>query len=404
MLTVQKYGGSSVADGERIKNVARRIADTYANGSRVVVVLSAPGDMTDELFGRAYEINPNPSKRELDMLLVTGEQQSVALMAMAIHSLGYSAISLNATQFGLNSSSNYGNARIKSIDTERINAELEKNNIVLIAGFQGVNRFGDMTTLGRGASDTTAVAIAAVLHADVCEIYTDVGGIYTGDPRIIKNAKKLDEISYDEMIEYASLGAQVLHNRSVELAKKYRVKLVVRSSFDNTEGTLIKEEHRMEQLIVSGVATDLNVARISVVAIKDVPGMAFKIFSSLAAAKISVDIILQSIGRDGTKDISFTVAKTDLKQALELIERIKDYIGYGGVSYDDNIAKLSIVGAGMASNPGVASKMFEALSDVGVNINMISTSEIKISVLVDAKDAERAAISVHEKFMDAGLN
>jgi len=399
LLIVQKYGGSSVADPERIRNVAKRILETHNKGNRVVVVLSAPGDMTDELHEKAYNINPKPSKRELDMLLVTGEQQSVAYMAMAIHNIGGSAISLNAVQFGLVSTSAYGNARIKSISTERINAELDKNNIVLIAGYQGVNRFGDMTTLGRGASDTTATAIAAVMHADLCEIYSDFDGIFTGDPRIIKNAKKLEQISYDEMIEYASLGAQVMHNRAVELAKKYRVNLRVRSSTGENEGTIIKEEYALETMFVSGVATDLNVARISVMGIKDVPGMAFKLFSSLAAGNVSVDIILQSTGRNGTKDISFTVAKTDLALALELIEKNKALIGYDNVSYDDNIAKLSVVGAGMASNPGVASAMFEALYDVDVNINMISTSEIKISVLIEAKDAERAAVSVHDKFM-----
>ena len=399
MLIIQKYGGSSISCPERIDNVARRIVETYKKGNRVAVVLSAPGDMTDELYEKAYQINPAPSKRELDMLLVTGEQQSVALMAMAIHKLGYSAISLNATQFGLSSTSNYGNARIKSINTERLNAELDKNNIVLIAGFQGVNRFGDMTTLGRGASDTTAVAVAAAMHADLCEIYSDVDGILTGDPRIVKNTRKLDEITYDEMMELASLGAKVLQNRSVEIAKKYRVNLVVRSSMNDSEGTIIKEVCKVEGMFVSSVATDLNVARISVVGIKDVPGMAFKLFSALAAAKISVDIILQSTGRNGNKDISFTVAKTDLNQALEIVKSNKEQIGFDSVSYDSDIAKLSVVGAGMASNPGVASVMFEALYDVGVNIDMISTSEIKISVLIHAKDVERAAASVHDKFM-----
>lgn len=404
MLIVQKYGGSSVADTERIFNVARRIQKSYSQGNKLVVVLSAQGDTTDDLKNKAFEITSNPSKRELDMLLSTGEQQSVALMAMALHTLGVPAVSLNAVQFGLYSSSNYGNARIKRIETERINLELEKNNVVLIAGFQGVNRYGDITTLGRGASDTTAVALAAVLHASCCEIYTDVDGIYTADPRVVKEAKKLDSISYDEMLELASLGAKVLHNRCVELAKKYSVVLIVKSSLSEGEGTIVREDSKMEKMLVSGVAIDKDVSRISIVGLKDEPGIAFRLFSCLANNKISVDIILQSIGRNNTKDISFTVAKDDLAYALEVLQKNSEIIGSSNLSHDDKIAKLSVVGAGMATNPGVASIMFEAMYDVGVNIQMISTSEIKISVLIDEKDADLAAKAIHNKFMDHNVN
>ena len=404
MLIVQKFGGSSVANRERIMNVAQRVTDTYKAGNRVVVVLSAQGDTTDELLEKAAEINPDASKRELDMLLSTGEQQSVALMAMAIQSLGYPAISLNASQVNITSSSTYSNARIKRIESDRINLELDRNNIVIVTGFQGINRYGDVTTLGRGGSDTSAVALAAALHADLCEIYTDVDGVYTADPRVVKSAWKMDEISYDEMLELASLGAKVLQNRSVELAKKYNVKLVVRSSMSMAEGTIVKEESKMESMFVSGVAVDKDISRISIMGVKDAPGVAFNIFSILAKSKISVDIILQSVSRDMTKDISFTVAKTDVKDALCVLEENKTRLKYESLGHDSDIAKLSVVGAGMATNPGVASLMFEALCDAGVNIDMISTSEIKISVLVDVKDAERGANAVHDKFMGDNMS
>jgi len=401
VLIVQKYGGSSVANAERIMRVAKRITDSFSKGNKLVVVLSAQGDTTDELTEKAKELNSKASKRELDMLLTTGEQQSVALMALAIHSLGYPAISLTAGQVGIHATSAYGNARIKNIETSRIATELDRNNIVLVAGFQGVNRYGDVTTLGRGASDTTAVAIAAVLGADLCEIYTDVDGVYTADPRIVKDALKLNEISYEEMLELASQGAQVLHNRAVEMAKRHRVRLVVRSSLTDEEGTLVKEEvPGMEKLYVSGIAVDDKIARISIVGIEDRPGMAYQIFSLLAKEKISVDIILQSIGRNNTKDISFTVHQDNLQQAMEILQPQRDAIGFDMISYDDSVAKLSIVGAGMASNPGVASMMFEALYDCGVNISMISTSEIKISVLIDKKNKEKAMVAVHDKFIN----
>ncbi|MBO8434402.1 MAG: aspartate kinase [Tyzzerella sp.] len=404
MLIVQKYGGSSVANAERIFNVAKRIIEAYDKGNDVVVVLSAQGDTTDELIEKAAEINPNASRREMDMLLSTGEQQSVALMAMAINALGRNAISLNAFQVGISTNANYSNARIRTIDTDRIHIELEKKNIVIITGFQGINKFDDVTTLGRGGSDTSAVALAAKLNADLCEIYTDVDGVYTADPRIVKTAQKLDEISYDEMLELASLGAKVLHNRSVELAKKYNVKLVVRSSLTRAEGTVVKEETNVEKMLISGVASDKDVSRISVIGIEDVPGKAFAVFSLLAKEKISVDIILQSIGRDNRKDISFTVAKSDLQNTLDVLEENKERLGIKEITHNDNVAKLSVVGAGMATNPGVASLMFEALYDSGVNISMISTSEIKISVLVDEKDVDAAMVAVHEKFREATNN
>ncbi len=398
MIIVQKFGGSSVANAERIQNVAARIAETFRAGNKVVVVLSAQGDTTDDLLEKAKEINPDASKREIDMLISTGEQQSIALMAMALQKLGLSAVSLIAGQAGIYSSSTYSNALIKSIDTERITNELEKNNIVVVAGFQGLNKYGDITTLGRGASDTTAVALSAVLNAEMCEIYTDVDGVYTADPRVVKTARKLDEITYDEMLELASLGAKVLHKRCVELAKKYKVKLIVRSSLSRAEGTLVKEETKMEKTFVSGIAIDKDVARISLVSISDEPGRAFMIFSLLSKNKISVDIILQSIGRANSKDISFTVNKSDLKDSLALLEKNKDMLGFDHLSHDDKIAKLSVVGAGMATNPGIAATMFEGLFDAGVNIQMISTSEIKISVLIDEKDAEKGASFVHDKF------
>ena len=398
MLIVQKFGGSSVANKERVYNVARRIIEQHKAGHSLVVVLSAQGDTTDDLIEKAREISETPSKREMDMLISTGEQQSVALMAMAIHALGYPAISLNANQIGMFTTSNHSAARISRINTERINTELERNNIVIIAGFQGFNRYGDITTLGRGGSDTSAVALAAALGADLCEIYTDVDGVYTADPRMVKSARKMNEISYDEMLELASLGAKVLHNRSVELAKKYQVRLVVRSSLNTEEGTIVKEDSKMEKMFVSGLAVDKDVASISLTGMDDVPGVAFKVFSILAKQKVAVDIILQSVKRDGKVDISFTVASGDLKDAIRIIEENKGIINYEGIASDENIAKLSIVGAGMVSNSGVASELFEALYDAGVNIQLISTSEITITVVVSEKDVDKAANYVHDKF------
>ncbi len=399
MLVVKKFGGTSVADKERIFNVARRCMEEYKKGNDVVVVLSAMGKQTDVLLAQAREINPNPPKREVDMLLTTGEQISVALMAMALDSLGVPAVSLNAFQVPMRTTSNYGNARLKDISTERIRNELESRRIVLITGFQGVNKFDDYTTLGRGGSDTTAVALAAALHADICEIYTDVDGIFTADPRIVKTARKLSEITYDEMLDLASLGAGVLHNRSVEMAKKYGVKLVVRSSLNTKEGTLVKEDVTVEQMLITGVACDKNTARIAVIGLEDRPGVAFKLFNHLARHNINVDIILQSVGREGTKDISFTVAEDEVDEAVAILNRHRaTSVKCEEINVDRHVAKVSIVGAGMMSNPGVAAKMFEALADVGVNIKMISTSEIRVTVLVDESSVERAMNAVHDKF------
>lgn len=398
MLIVKKFGGTSVANKERIFNVARRCIADYQKGYDVVVVLSAMGKMTDELIAKARDINPSASKREMDMLLTTGEQTSVALMAMAMGALGVPAISLNAFQIQMHTTSKYGNARLKGIDTDRIQHELENRKIVIVTGFQGMNKYDDYTTLGRGGSDTTAVALAATLHADLCEIYTDVDGVYTADPRIVKNARKLKEITYDEMLDLATAGAGVLHNRSVEMAKKYGVRLVVRSSLNESEGTVVKEEVDVERMLVSGVALDKKAARVSVMGLKDEPGIAFRLFQILAQKNINVDIILQSIGRENTKDISFTVNEEEADEVIALLEENKARITAKEIKCNKSVAKVSIVGAGMMSNPGVAAKMFEALYSRGININMISTSEIRITVLVNLEDGERAMNAIHESF------
>ena len=398
MLIVKKFGGSSVANKERIFRVAERCIEEYKKGNDVVVVLSAMGDTTDELLAKAADINPNAPKRELDMLLTTGEQVSVSLMAMAMHALGVPAVSLNAYQVMMHSTSRYGNARFKRIDSERIRHELDSRKIVIVTGCQGVNKYDDYTTLGRGGSDTTAVALAAALRADACEIYTDVDGVYTADPRVVKNARKLKEITYDEMLELATSGAKVLHNRSVEMAKKYGVQLVVRSSMNLEEGTTVKEVAKMEKMLISGVAGDKNTARISVLGVSDQPGVAFKIFHTLAKNNINVDIILQSVGREGTKDISFTVSQEDLKPALAILEEYQEPMTIREIKWEDTVAKISIVGAGMMSNPGVAAKLFESLYNNGININMISTSEIRITVLIDEKEIDKAMQAVHDGF------
>ena len=400
MLIVKKFGGSSVANAERVFNVANRIIEDYKKGNDVIVVVSAQGDTTDDLIEKAAEINPNgASKREMDMLLSAGEQISIALLAMAIEKLGCPVKSLLGWQAGFETDSHHSIARIKKVNTERLKKEIDKKNIVIVAGFQGLNKYDDITTLGRGGSDTSAVAIAASMKADLCQIYTDVDGVYTADPRKVSTAIKMDEISYDEMLELAAMGAQVLNNRSVEMAKKYNVELEVLSSLEVKPGTIVKEKVKMEKTLIKGVAKDNNVARISIVGLQDTPGVAFKIFNKLAQYKVNVDIILQSVGRDATKDITFTVPKDQGKQALEAIESIKDILEYKELSVDEDISKISIVGAGMESNPGVASKMFEALYDAGINIQMISTSEIKISVLIDAKYADRAVTAVHDAFL-----
>lgn len=396
-LIVQKFGGSSVANAERVMNVARIVTDTYKQGNDVVVVVSAQGDTTDDLIEKANEINPKASKREMDMLLTSGEQISISLLAMAIESLGCPAISLLGWQAGFNTNSAYGSARISTIKPERMQSELDKKKIVVVAGFQGINKADDLTTLGRGGSDTSAVAIAAALSADRCQIFTDVTGVFTADPRKIPNAQKLTDITYDEMLELATLGAQVLNNRSVEMAKKYGVELEVLSSLQREPGTIVKEVAKMEKMLIRGVTKDLDVARISVVGMKDIPGNAFKMFSRLAAKGINIDVILQSVGRDGTKDISFTCAKDNADAAVEILE---DIFGLedAKVSCDTSVAKVSIVGAGMQSHSGTASKMFGALYEAGINISMISTSEITISVLIDKDLADKAVAAVHKAF------
>lgn len=398
-LIVQKFGGTSVADTERLRNVARIITDTYKAGNQVVVVLSAQGDTTDDLIEKAKEINPEGSNREMDMLLSTGEQISVALCAMAIEALGYPVVSLTGWQAGILTDTAAKNARIKKIDTERLEAELDQKRVVIVTGFQGVDRNQNITTLGRGGSDTSAVALAAALEADLCQIYTDVDGVYTADPRHVKGARKLDEVTYNEMLELATLGAQVLHNRSVELAKKYNVKLEVLSSFTGHPGTKVKGvAKRMEKTAVSSVAKDKDIARIALVGVPNEVGTSFKVFSLLAQNHINVDIILQGIGHEEGKDICFTVAEGDLKKAAGLLESHKAELRFARLETNADIAKVSVVGSGMINNPGVAAKLFEALYDAHININMISTSEIKISVLVDKKDADRAVQAVHDKF------
>ena len=398
-LIVQKFGGSSVANAERILHVADIITKTYHKGNDVVVVLSAQGDTTDELLTKAYEINPYGSAREMDMLLATGEQQSIALMAMAIQRLDCPVVSLTGWQVGMETTSAYGAARIKKVSGTRIQEELDQHRIVLVAGFQGINKYGDQTTLGRGGSDTTAVALAVALKADLCQIYTDVDGVYTADPRKVKAAQKIEEITFDEMLELASLGAQVLHNRSVEMAKRYNMNIEVLSSFTGAPGTIVKEAvKKVEKTYISGVASDKDIARLALVGLRDQPGVAYKVFNLLAREKINVDIILQSIGRSDSKDISFTVSKNCADQAYRVLMDNKDNLGYDHVDVNQDVAKVSVVGGGMVDNPGVAATMFEALYESHINIKMISTSEIKVSVLINKDDTDKAVAAIHDKF------
>lgn len=399
-LIVQKFGGSSVADAQKLKNVAGIITDTYKAGNQVVVVVSAQGDTTDELIEKAKEVNPSPSKREMDVLLSVGEQISISLLAMTIEKMGFPVISLTGWQVGMKTDSNYGNARISSINSERLHNELSKKNIIIVAGFQGINKYDDITTLGRGGSDTSAVALATALKADLCQIYTDVDGVYTADPRKIPTAKKLNEITFDEMLELASLGAQVLHNRSVELAKKHNLELEVISSLERKPGTKVKEAVNMEKMLVRGVAVDNDISKIAIIGLPDKPGIAFKIFSILSSKKVNVDVILQSVGRDNTKDISFTVKNDDLDLALKIINENLNLFGASKVVTKDTLSKVSLVGAGMQSNSGVAAKMFEALSDANINIDMITTSEIKISVIIARDQSEKAAKVIHDAFFN----
>ena len=394
-LIVQKFGGTSVANTERLKNVADIVTSTAKAGNQVVVVVSAQGDTTDDLIEKAAELNERPSRREMDVLLNTGEMISMSLLAMAIQKLGFPVVSLTGWQIGLETNSNYSDARIKRISGDRLKAELDNGRIVIVAGFQGINKMGDVTTLGRGGSDTT---IAATLGSDLCQIYTDVDGVYTADPRIVKNAHKLDAITYDEMLELASLGAQVLHNRSVEMAKKYNVDLEVVSSFTRNPGTKVKEGSNMEKLNVSGVARDNNCARVAIINLNDTPGTAFKVFSLMAKHNVNIDIILQSVGRDNKKSISFTIRQDDAERVAGILRDAKEMLDYEDVSINTKVAKVSIVGAGMASAAAVASKMFEALAGAGINIRMISTSEIKISVLINEEDSEKAVKAIHDQF------
>ena len=399
-LIVQKFGGSSVRDRERIFNVARIVAKTRRAGNDVVVVVSAQGDTTDDLIEKAKEITHNPSAREMDMLLATGEQISISLLAMALSELGCQAISLTGWQAGFRTDRAYTKARITRLETERISSELERNRVVVVAGFQGMNKMDDITTLGRGGSDTSAVAIAAALHADRCQIFTDVEGVYTADPRKVRNTRKLNEISFDEMLELASLGAQVLHNRSVELAKRYQIELEVLSSFTGNPGTIVKEVVKMEKTFISGVAQDKKIARVALVGLEDVPGMAYRVFSLLAKAKINVDVILQSIGRNNTKDITFTIPEGSKDLCQQILEENQESLRYHSMNVSTDVAKVSIVGAGMAENTGIAAAMFEALYNNQINIHMISTSEIKVSVLIDKADSEKAMRAIHDKFFD----
>lgn len=398
-LIVQKFGGSSVANADKVRNVAQIVTQTCSEGNDVVVVVSAQGDTTDDLIEKAAEINPKASRREMDVLLTAGEQMSASLLAMAIEQRGFPVISLLGWQAGFQTSSAYGNARIKSIKTDRLRAEIGRKNIVVVAGFQGINKYDDVTTFGRGGSDTTAVALAASLHAERCQIFTDVEGVYTADPRKVEGAKKLKEITYDEMLELATLGAQVLNNRSVEMAKKYNVEVEVLSSLKRVPGTIVKEVAKMEKMLVRGVTKDTFVTRVSIIGVPDVPGIAFKIFSKLAAKGINVDIILQSVGRDGTKDISFTVSRDNGAAVSEILSTSFEELAGKEIVTDNQVAKISVVGAGMETHPGTAAKMFEALYEIDVNIQMIATSEIKISVLIDEKDADRAVSAVHKAFI-----
>ena len=399
-LIVQKFGGSSVADAERVFNVAGIVTDTYKKGNDVVVVVSAQGDTTDDLIEKAKEINPDASKREMDMLLTSGEQISISLLAMAIEKLGYPVVSLLGWQAGFNTSSAYGSARIKRVIPDRIKKELDKRNIVIVAGFQGINRYGDMTTLGRGGSDTSAVAIASVMHADLCQIYTDVEGVYTADPRKVPGARKLSEISYDEMLELATLGAQVLNNRSVEMAKKYNIELEVLSSLTKAPGTIVKEAAKVEKMLISGVAADKNVAKIRVAGLGNDPESTFRLLNLLDRNNLNIDVMIQSLGKDGTKSVSFTVAKPDMLRTIDVLNDNKDSLGIKKLDYDENVAKISVIGAGVRSHSGVAAKMFGALANAGINTEMVTTSEIRITALINEAYADQAMRAIHETFLE----
>jgi aspartate kinase len=402
-LIVQKYGGTSVGNTDRIKNVARRVAQYRAKGDQVVVVVSAMSGVTDNLIKLAKDITPLPSEREMDMLLATGEQQTIALTAIALHELGLGAVSLTGAQAGIVTDGVHTKAKIQNITPKKVHALLDAGNVVIVAGFQGITSEGHITTLGRGGSDLTAIALAAALKADLCQIYTDVDGVYTADPRLVPNARKLHEIAYDEMLELASLGAKVMQSRSVEFAKKFGVVFEVRSSLNDNPGTIVKEETAaMEGVVVRGVAFDKNQAKVTLVAVPDKPGVAAGIFKALADAAVNVDMIVQNVSHGAGKpatDLSFTVEKADLLKARKVIDGLKAGIGFSEAIADENIGKLSIVGVGMRSHSGVAAKMFETLAQEGVNIQMISTSEIKISVVIELAKGEQAIKAVHAAFI-----
>ncbi|MCK8823919.1 aspartate kinase [Fuchsiella alkaliacetigena] len=398
-LTIQKYGGTSVANTERINEVAKRIVERKRAGEQVVAVVSAMGDTTDKLIGLSKEITESPPEREYDMLISTGEQISVALLAMAINELGEDVVSLTGSQVGIITDDLHTKAKILEIDASRLEKELAADKIVVVAGFQGVTINNDITTLGRGGSDTTAVALAAKLEADLCEIYTDVNGIYTADPRVVENPTKLSEISYDEMLEMASLGAQVLQPRSVEFAKQYGIKLAVRSSFNRKSGTYVKEVEKLEEeMVVSGVACSDEEVKISLIGVPDRPGIAYHIFNALAESCINVDMIIQNVHRGEINDITFTIDKEDLSQAKVILAKVREELSIEDIVYDQEVAKVSIVGAGMVTNPGVAADMFAALAEADINIQMISTSEIKVSCLIDKQEAEKAVRAIHSQF------
>lgn len=387
-----------MADLDKIRHVAEQCIKKWKEGNQVVVVLSAMGKTTDSLISQAQQITKQPSRREMDMLLATGEQVSVSLMAMTMIQMGVTAISLNAWQVPMYTTSAYQNAKLKRIDSERIRKELDSNKIVVVTGFQGVNKYEDVTTLGRGGSDTTAVALAAALHADVCEIYTDVDGVYSADPRIVPDARKMPEVTYEEMLEFASLGAKVLHNRCVEMARRYNVKLVVKSSMTEGEGTIVKESTKMEKMLISGVASDKNIAKITVSGLKDNPESTFKLLNLLAKKGMNIDVMIQALEKDGTKTLTFTTARTDMLLAAELLEANSDVLGNVKISCEEDAAKVSVVGAGVSSNPGVAAKMFEALSNAGINTEMITTSEIRITAVIKEWEADDAMRAIHERF------
>ena len=398
MLVVMKFGGSSVADLDKIRNVAERCIKKWKEGNQVVVVLSAMGKTTDRLLAQAGEISSMPSRREMDMLLATGEQVSLSLMALTMIQMGVTAFSLNAWLVPMHTTSAYQNAKLKIIDSERITKELDSNKIVVVTGFQGINKYDDVTTLGRGGSDTTAVALAAALNADLCEIYTDVDGVYTADPRIVPKARKMPEVTYEEMLEFASLGAKVLHSRCVEMARRYDVNLVVRSSMSEEEGTVVKETTKMEKMLISGVAVDKNIAKIAVSGMKDNPESTFKLLNLMAKNGVNIDVMIQSLEKDGTKTLTFTVARPDMMMTLDLLKKYSDVIGNANVSCEEDVAKVSVVGAGVSSNPGVAAKMFEALSNAGINTDMVTTSEIRITAVIKESEAETAMRAVHDRF------